>query len=53
MALTIFIKYCEFIENSTPNNLTLSDFIGKFPEVKKIDFLFFASGAILTTKIVA
>ena len=35
MALTIFIKFCEFIEQSKPNNLTLSDFIAKFPEEEK------------------
>ena len=36
MALTILIKCCEFIEHSKPNNLTLSGFIEKFPEGKKI-----------------
>ena len=35
MVLTILIKFCGFIEYSKPKNLTLADFIGKFPEVKK------------------
>ena len=52
MNLTIFIKFCGFIEHSKANNC-LSDFIRKFPE-GKINFLYFAQGAILTTeKIVA
>ena len=42
--LTIFIKFSGFIEHSKPNYLTLSYFIGKFPEKN----LYFAWGAILT-----
>ena len=36
MAFTIFIKFCEFIEHSKPNNFTLSDFIKKFLNGKEI-----------------
>ena len=36
MTLTIFIKFCVFIEHFKPNSLTLSNVIGKFPEGKKI-----------------
>ena len=40
MDLTIFIKFCGFIEHSKSNNLILSDFIGKFPEGKKNIIIF-------------
>ena len=49
IALTIFIKFCQYIEHSKSKNFTLSDFTGKFPEVKK-SILYFASGAILTAE---
>ena len=35
MAVTIFIKFCGFIDHYKPNNLTLSEFTGKFPVGKK------------------
>ena len=38
MAPTIFIKFCEFIVHSKPNNMTLSAFPGKIPETRKIVF---------------
>ena len=45
MALTIFIKFCGFIEHSKPNNFTLSDFIEKFLDGKKANFpVFFCLG---------
>ena len=35
MAAKIVINFCGFVEHSKPNNMTLSDFIGTFPEGKK------------------
>ena len=36
MALTILIKFCEFIVHSKSNNMTLPAFPGKIPETGKI-----------------
>ena len=43
-ALTILIQFCGFIEHSKPNNMTLSVFPEKIPEIRKIvsNFLFVA-----------
>ena len=40
MAITILIKFCEFIEYSKPNNVTLSAFPEKIPETRKFVFNF-------------
>ena len=40
MALTILIKFCDFIVHSKPNNMTLSTFPGKISETRK-EFLIF------------
>ena len=40
MVPTIFIKVCEFIVHSKPNNMTLSGFPGKITETRKIVFNF-------------
>ena len=40
MALTILIKLCGFIVHSKTNNMTLSAFLGKIPETRKIVFKF-------------
>ena len=37
-AVTILIKFCEFIVHSKPNNVTLSAFPGKIPETRKMVF---------------
>ena len=37
MAPTILIKFCAFIVHSKPNNMTLSAFPGKIPQIRKID----------------
>ena len=40
MALTIFIRFCGFIVNSKPNNMTLSAFPGKSQKLEnEINFL--------------
>ena len=38
MAPTILIKFCGFIVNSKPNNMTLSAFPEEIPETRKIVF---------------
>ena len=40
MAPRILIKFCGFIVHPKPNNMTLSAFLGKIPENRKIVFKF-------------
>ena len=50
MALTIFIKFCEFIEYSKATNWHYRILSENSLKLKKINFLYFAWSAILTTE---